>query len=801
MFRLRPRWQKLLADLWGNKARSLLVVASIAVGVFAIGVIAGTYVILTEDLTLSYQASNPANVTVLTVPFGEDLLEAIRRMDGVAHAEGVREITVRVRTGARDGLDEWDTLVLVAQPDYADIHIHRRFPMAGAAVPDDRELILEHKTLDELDRGLGDVVEIELPDGTRRSLPVVGTAMDQSDLYNTVVGGLRGYVTLETLAWLRTPVAMNKLFVTAAEGGDDEAHLRQLSTAVTDRLEKSGYPVYQTEVARSDEHPFGGIIQALLWVLIIVGALIALLSSSLIANTMSALLTQHLRQIGVMKLVGARRFQIVGLYLLLIATFGAGALIIAVPPSTIGAYELTRFAAQIINFRLQPFRPIPQAVIIQIVLSLLLPPIAGLAPVLKGSQTTVRDALSSTGLSDGQAGRSWIDRLLGRIRALSRPLLISIRNTFRRKKRLALTLFTLTLGGAVFIGVFSSQIALDKTVVAMTRYFGADITLDFSEMYRIEEVVGELSSIPGVADVEVWAMTGADLIRDDGTPPDPLGIIAPPADSELVEPLLIEGRWILPGDENAVALNEAIWNSLPDLHVGDTLRLDVAGREDEWVVVGIFQYTGVTDLVAYANYDYIANLLKQPYHASSYRIVTDEHSLTYQERVRAQVTEHFRSLGYKVQKVEAGKTLSTSIPRLVGIVTKILLVMALMTALVGAIGLAGTMGMNVMERTREIGVMRAIGAHDAIIFKLVIVEGLIIGLISYLVGALLSLPIGRVLSNVISLAIFSTPAETAFAFQGFVIWLVVVIPLSIIASLLPARNAARLTIREVLAYE
>ncbi len=810
VFRLRPRWRKLLADLWGNKARSLLVVASIAVGVFAIGVIAGTYVILMQDLALSYQASNPANVTVLTLPFEDGLVEAVQRLDGVAQAEGVRELTVRVHTGTQDGqdgLDEWDTLLLIAQPDYADIQIHRRFPVAGEAVPDDRELILEHKTLDELELRVGDSVEIELPDGTRKALPVVGTALDQADPHSTVVGGLRGYVTLETLAWLRTPVAMNKLFVTAAEGGDDETHLRQLSATVTDRLEKSGFPVLQAEVAGSSEHPFGGIIQALLWILIIVGALIALLSSSLIANTMSALLTQHLRQIGVMKLIGARRYQVVGLYLLLIATFGGVALVLAVPPSSIGAYELSRFAANIINFRLQPFRPVPQAIVIQIVLGLLLPPIAALAPVLKGSQTTVHDALSSTGLSDGESRKSRIKpmrslgRLLGRIRTLSRPLLISIRNTFRRKKRLALTLFTLTLGGAVFIGVFSSQMSLDKTALAMTRYFGADVTLDFSRAYRIEEVIGELSRIPGVASVEVWAMTGGDLIRDDGTPPDPLGIIAPPAESELVEPLLIEGRWIVPGDENAVTVNEAVWKTLPDLQVGDTLHLDVAGREDDWTVVGIFQYTGATDLVAYANYDYVADLLKQPYHASSYRIVTDQHSLTYQEHVRSRITAHFRDLGYKVQKVEAGKTLTTSIPRLLGIVTKILLVMALMTALVGSIGLTGTMGMNVMERTREIGVMRAIGAHNAIIFKLVIVEGLIIGLISYVVGALLSLPIGTLLSNVISLAIFNTPAERAFAPQGYVIWLAVVIPLSILASILPARNASRLTIREVLAYE
>jgi putative ABC transport system permease protein len=58
-----------------------------------------------------------------------------------------------------------------------------------------------------------------------------------------------------------------------------------------------------------------------------------------------------------------------------------------------------------------------------------------------------------------------------------------------------------------------------------------------------------------------------------------------------------------------------------------------------------------------------------------------------------------------------------------------------------------------------------------------------------------------VLSNVISLAIFNAPADAAFTFEGFLIWLGAVVLLSVTASILPARNASRLTIREVLAYE
>jgi len=109
--------------------------------------------------------------------------------------------------------------------------------------------------------------------------------------------------------------------------------------------------------------------------------------------------------------------------------------------------------------------------------------------------------------------------------------------------------------------------------------------------------------------------------------------------------------------------------------------------------------------------------------------------------------------------------------------------------------------MNVLERTREIGIMRSIGATDREIIRMVIVEGLLIGLISFGLAILLAVPFTYLLSSIVSNAVFATPIAVEFTYLGYVIWLGLVILLSSLASVLPARSAARLTIREVLAYE
>jgi putative ABC transport system permease protein len=390
---------------------------------------------------------------------------------------------------------------------------------------------------------------------------------------------------------------------------------------------------------------------------------------------------------------------------------------------------------------------------------------------------------------------------LAGIRGLSRPLLISLRNTFRQKGRLALTLFTLTLGGSIFIAVFNVQEALNVKIEQSLKYFLADVNLDLDRDYRVEQIASLVGSIPGVERVEGWQIGSAEILNDDKSVAGNITLFAPPIESDLVEPELLGGRWLQPGDSNAITVNEAYWKDYPDLTPGSTIRLKISGREQDWQVVGIFQYTGAEDYYAFTDYDSLAGATKTVGRSSTYRVVTTSHDPALQREIAVEIDNLLQARGIKVSKVEAGSTTVQTVTDYIGILTAVLLVMAILTALVGSIGLAGTLGMNVMERTREIGVMRAIGAFNQIIMRLVIVEGLVIGMLSYALSMVLCLPISSLLSNVVSLAIFNAPAQLALTYKGFVIWLLLVVALSVVASMVPARNASRMTIREVLAYE
>jgi putative ABC transport system permease protein len=810
---MKPRWRKVIHDLLDNKGRTLLVVLSIAVGVFSIGVIAGAYQIISNDMSASYSSNNPANVELRMTDFDEDMLELIRNQRGVQDAEGRRAFNIRVRV---PGTAKWTTLDMIAFEDFEKNAINLLKPIEGQAMPKKREVMLEQDALNHLDTGVGELLEFQLPDGSTKTMPVVGVVQDTAAGAGDFLASPYGYITMETLPYLGQPRLFNRGLVRVSERGDDIFHVRAMGAKLKDKLEKNDNLVIRMRFSETHEHPLADTVNAILGILMALGILIVFLSSSLIANTLNALLNQHLRYIGVIKLVGGQRRQVFFMYLTLIMAFGVLALLIAIPLGGQGAYGLALFIAGELNFNILGYRIVPEALVVQILVGLLVPLIAGFVPVISGSRITVLRALSG-GLADdekhakkGEEKRlpwfDWMQVKAMRILAkrgihIPRPFVISLRNTFRRKSRLALTLFTLTMGGAIFISVFNVRISLHDYMDQIGKYFVADVTVDFDRPYRLTEIEKKVMNVDGFEDVEGWQFVSGEVLDENDGVLENINIFGPPAESQLIQPLLVSGRWILKGDVRKLAVSEGALQYFPDLKPGDSINLRIDGKDELWEVVGIFKFVDREGVLAYAPYEYVSRMNNLVNRAYSFRLVTDQHERPYQDAKAEELDQYFRDLGFKVRIAEAGRASMDTALESLDVLVVFLLIMAVLTAIVGSMGLTGTMGMNVLERTREIGIMRAIGADDRAVMQTVIAEGVFIGMISFGLAVILSIPFTYLLSTIVSLAVFQTPIDVVFTSSGYAIWLGLVLVLSVIASILPARNAARLTIREVLAYE
>ncbi|MFZ3151798.1 MAG: FtsX-like permease family protein [Anaerolineaceae bacterium] len=802
----RPRWQKIFSDLWKNKARSFLVIASIAVGLFAIGIIDKTYISIDHDMEVGYQATNPANIEVQTSLLNQDNVDRVAHLPGVNSVEAARQVHLQVKDPSGD---IWNSINITSK-DFENNQINQVELLEGVWPPKDNQIILVDHKLEEIQAGLGDWITLRNSMDDTFSLQVVGIVKDQSVGANTVNGGffnapISGYVTNNTLEWMHidSPELYNALFLIITDDPTLEFNRTSTATVVRQDLEDNRIQVTNVSTRSPLHHPNQELVDAISQVLILLGILIVILSTFLITNTMQSLLDQQTQQIGIMKTIGAKRSQITQIYMALIFIFGILAFAIAYPLSITVADKLNQFLASTVNYKYSGSHFESQVLIIELVLALIVPQVAAYFPIQQGVGISVQEALSGI-RQVTEAGKGWIDRLLAKIHNLSRPLLIAIRNIFRRKGRLVLTLTTLSLAGAVFISVFSVRISLSNYIDQVSQYFLADLNLTLARPYREDQIDQILSSVPEISEVEGWSSLRGSMVLPDDSIGDSVSLVAVPGSSQLIDPTLLAGRWLVAEDQNAIVLNDQFQERFSYLQVGDSIELQIDGETTEWVIVGFFQLAGkIGGLAAYINQEYLTTLPGQVQNmTATYRIVAkgDPDSAA-QKLLAEEVQVLLDSNGIHVSDLTTGSSINDSSAASFAVLTNLLLILAILTALVGSIGLAGTMSMNVMDRTREIGVMRSIGASDSILMKMVMVEGLGIGWISWIVGSILSFPIGKLLSDLVTRALFGIPSQYGFTYTGFIIWFVIVSVLSVVASYAPARSATKLTIREVLAYE
>lgn len=793
---IAPRWRKVLRDVLRNPTRTVLVVVSIAVGVIAVGMVTGGYAVISTDLPASYQAIDPAHGRLVTGPFEEDLITSIRRLPEVEAAAGERRVSVQalVSGGRRQ------ELTLVVLEDFDDQPVNRVLPEAGQWPPGEMEVLIERSSLDVLEAGPGSKLNIKLSNDDVRELQVVGLVHDLNEIAANFTGIAYGYITFDTLERLGYPRTYNQIVFRSAEMADDRAHNEGVARAVADKVEKAGVSVFRTVVPRPGEHQMQQFLTPMLLILGAMGMLSLLLSGFLVVNIITALLAQQTRQIGVMKTVGAQANQVALMYMAMVLVFAIMALVVAVPLGSLAAQWLTNFAAGLMNFDVTSAGLPAWVLLLEVGVGAAVPLLAGIFPILRGTRITVREAISDYGGGSGGLSSGRFDRVLEQLRGISRPTLISLRNTFRRKGRLILTLTTLTLASAIFISVFSVRSSLYRTMDDAFEYWNYEVTVDFSRAYRAGYLARAALDFPGVAGAEAWGFRGTTRIRPDDTESDNILLIAPQPQTTLLNPTLLEGRWLLPDDENAVVINTDLLDDEPDLRVGDSMTLEIDGRESEWVIVGLVRSV-LAGPYAYTNYPHFAREVRAVGQANTLNIALSDASRESQLAAGPAIEEYLKDLGLRVASVETTVQRQERVANQFGVLILFLAIMAIMLAIVGGLGLMGTMSINVLERRREIGVMRSIGASTAAVMQIVIVEGLVIGAISWTVGAVLAIPLSKVLSDAVGAGFINSTLTFSYSLGGAALWLAVMVGISALASYVPARSAAQLTVREVLAYE
>jgi len=809
---IRPRWSKVLRDLWGNKTRTALIVLSVGAGLFATGMILNAKILLDEGLREGYDEIHPSSGIIRTNPvFSEDFLQSVRRIEGVADVDARAHFFTRFQfqtaeehgagTSAGENPKPWDDLQIFSVTDYDAMRVNKIVPQAGSWPPPDHELLIERSSAVLIGARKGDWMIVETPDRQARPMRIAGVVHDLIQLPAQLDGSVYVYVSFDTLEWLGEPRGLNELNI-RVNNPENTAETQAVVNRVKDAVEAHGMAIPMDTAANPNDIPLGTVLQVILLILGGLGLLSLCLSAFLIVNTVSALVAQQVRQIGVMKAVGARAGQIVEMYLVLAALYGVAALLAAVPLGILGACALSTGLAGMFNFDLNGFRIVPQVVAIQVLIGIAVPVLAALVPVLGVLRISAASAMRNYGTGDEKFGQGWLDRSLmsGSLTGwLPRPVLLSLRNTFRRKGRLVLTLAALTLGGAIFISIMSVQASLKRAVTELTPY-RFDLSVIFTQPQdaaRVEQIALES---PNVRDARGWYQMSVRRVRPDGSEGQNLYLLVPPVQDNLVVPTMVEGRWLTPEDDHAIVITSGMLQNDPDLHIGGETVVKINGKEVRFHIVGMALGMGMVPM-AYAGYDDVSRIIQSAGKATNLMVVTGRSDPAEQAKDAAALEAHLEQTGVPVRSIQLMTQEVDEIRSIIDVILALAMVMAFVLAVVGGLGLAGTLSINVLERTREIGMMRAIGAPDGAVARIFIVEGEVIGVISGLLGLLAAIPLGGFLGREIGMALLQTPLTSASPLPGAGLWLIIVIIVAALSSFWPARSASRLTVRDVLAYE
>jgi putative ABC transport system permease protein len=284
-------------------------------------------------------------------------------------------------------------------------------------------------------------------------------------------------------------------------------------------------------------------------------------------------------------------------------------------------------------------------------------------------------------------------------------------------------------------------------------------------------------------------------VLPDGLPGKALTLIAPRIDGELTPRVtIVRGRWLQPDDRNMIVISQAMLDRF-DLgtKVGDTILLDVGGQRTSWQLVGVTQ-----EFLASGAYVPLESL--EPHSAFASRTMVRVTDPAQTAAVARDLETRLDDAGLDVYTLWKTTDTRKVVEDHMVLVTGLLLIMAALFAVIGGLGLASAMSLNVLDRTRELGIIRAMGATTRDVLQVIVLEGVLVGALSWAMAGVLSIPYTVLMGQVFAV-LLEYPINLTPSVAGWVIWWLSILAIGALASALPAWNAARQPVAQALAYE
>lgn len=814
---MRATTKKALTDVTHRKGRALLVVLGIFIGVFGFTTITFTQTILINAFTFSL-ANNAAPINIV-LRVGQVDPQVLPSLAAVPNVKAVQEHTVFYSNWLRSTSPEPIPLFLISYPDLAHVPV-TPFQLTSGRLPGIGEVVMEYGDLGLQTFNLGDAVTVQTTHGNV-PLHIVGLARTpgvnpiQSGIARAYMSdaGLQAVIGTAPLGLQGVQSLTYQRFIEVQTRDTSQTQIQATASAIQQVLAAQHVTVYGTAFPQINLYAQSQLtaVNGIFTVLRILALLAVVMSGILILNTITTLIAEQTGIIGSMKAAGATRGVILRGYLLTVLIYSLLAAVPGVVLGVLGGWQLASALAPTVPLDIGPFMVPVGLAFIGLAMGFGVPLLSALLPLWLGTRISVHDALAAYGVSANQGAGTPTRRFA--LISLPQTVWLGLRDTFRKRWRAALTVLTLTVAGACFLVVQTASTSVNTSVGSIWSNLNADLEVDLGGP-NVPAAISQLQAQPNVARVERWAVGGAtsqwgwiDLLGVEPT-------------TQLYQYHLTSGRWLQPGDAtaNVVLLSdEALQRT--GKHIGDTITVTAPDNTlVTWQIIGTVQQTpeslgqiGAAILpVDTLSLDEFPGLTVAQAPTFADRVMVQA-----QDRSTAAVDQLYQTIsalrasevggntelkgGEAIQGISIMQEEKTRYAQDWIILYTLLYAVALLVGVAGAVSLANALAASVLERRREIGILRSMGANGWRVTQVFWAEGLSLGGVAWLIGAVVGLPLAYAFVQAFSRLVIAT--EFVIDPWAFVVMLVAIAGIAILATLAPARRAARIRVADLLRYE
>lgn len=772
---------KILRDLTRRRVRAALTLVGIVVGVAGLVAVSATARQLgVAQRSLTTAADHP-DLIVRTVPLAPRIASLVARQPGFAQVASRTVLDADFSAGGA-----WRSCVLIGLSDPAGPALSQPALVAGR-LPGRGEIAFDAGVSELAPVHLGDLVAVRQADGNALTyFTVVGFTRTPAAIAAGILNSVNAYATSPEVRAISGQTGANELLAKLTPGTDSHDAANRLARLLDQRGIGHGAVIGPDSTLVGAKE-----LQTLVWLLFAFSLLGLVLSGFLVANTAAAVVQDEFNQIGILKALGSSRRRVAAVYVAPAAVLGWAGTVLGYGAGLFGGQAIVRYLTGLLGYPRPPLAITARELGLALLVGVGMPVLASLLPALLGARLSVAALLRSYGITAaaGTRRQGFLPRLIGRRWPVTA---MGLRNALRRRLRAGITMMLIAIAVAAAIASQGLSSSLQSTVATLYGRYGADAWIPF-DVSATDALAASVGRAPGVVAAEPWVRATG---YADGRSVDLWGV---PATTQIYHERLIAGRWLATGDERSAVASGSLARRL-HLAVGDQLALDIGRQTRDITVVGIVDdestYLGSTDAGKLFFTPAALTAINPGQVFSFLAVVFTRHDPQDVEATLATLRGQFASLHPEPYAAYSDKA---STERTIDVLVVLLRAMVVLVALTGLIGVVNTLSMNVAERRREVGVVRALGAGRRHIATLLLGEGLVLGAYGYLLGLGLGLPLAYVLVRETGNVLFRLSFSLPLPFLGLV--LAVTLLACAVASVGPALIAARVRPSTVLRYE